>query len=71
MKVADYRKKHNDSIIEAMKDYKADFAALQDVVNDVNGQVAITGRAINDMRGRAMNANAALIAAKQRELLLM
>jgi len=71
MKVADYRKKHNDSIIEAMKDYKADFAALQDVVNDVNGQVAITGRAINDMRSRTMHANAALIAAKQRELLLM
>ena len=42
MKVADYKGKHNGSIIEAMKDYKADFGCLNDMVTDVNKQIAAT-----------------------------
>ncbi|SEB16249.1 hypothetical protein [Variovorax sp. YR216] len=71
MKIADYKKKHNDDLKAALVDYKSDFTALEEMIAEINKKIADTAALINQKKALLAANNAALVRAKRKELMLM
>ncbi|MEC5386776.1 hypothetical protein VVD49_13660 [Uliginosibacterium sp. H3] len=71
LKLADYKTKHPGDLKAAIADYKADFLTLEDMIKEINTKVSETADLINKKRALIAANNAALVAAKRTELVML